>query len=257
MLKKSVLFGLMGVVLVGSFSVAATEEKSQATEDPRTAIIKALFDLGEGCKTVLDPKTKEIKGIFVIGTASITKSMRAADALKRARRDAMIDAQKEFSKYLNSSVMTSFNEQTQEVTLIEGSSSGEQSGSSTEQTAKLTENKELFNRVSQSVQSGMEKEGEKREDGTLIAVYSWEPAKCAALKKAAKTMGDTADESVRQSNRVQQSRDSGTAAADTPAEDNKSTQEAASGNADNNVASDKNAPVKNKTSVAPDVSGAF
>lgn len=250
MLKRNLLFFLTGVMLAGT-SLIATE----APENPRTQIIKQLFELGEGCKAVVDPQTKEIKGIFVIGSASISKSMRAADALKRARRDAMVDAQKAFSKYLNSSVNTSFDEKTQEISLIEGSSSGEEQGTSTERGARLTENKELFKSVSQSVQSGMEKEGEQRSDGTLVAVYSWEPAKCAALKKVAKTMGDTADAAVQQSNRVQQNQDRGTAASDNGSGNGK--EETKKDEATQRPAPASNAPVKDKTSVSPDVSGAF
>lgn len=256
MLKKSLFAGLMGVMLVSGMTSAKAEE-----ENSRAAVIKALFDLGEGCKSVLDPNTKEIKGIFVIGSAPISKSLSSGEALKKARRDAMVDAQKAFSKYLNSSVKTAFDEKTKEVKLIEGASAGDEQGVSTEKIAKLTENKELFKSVSQSVQSGMEKEGEKREAGMLTAVYSWEPFKCAALKQAAKTMGDTASESVKQANRIDKVRSEKIAAKDTSSsrDSQPSQNSSGSGTVQNpkNVGAGPNAPVSDKTSVAPNISNAF
>lgn len=253
MLKKSLLLGLMGTMLIGGAVPVVAQE-----DNPKAAVVKALFDLGEGCKAVLDPQTKEIKGIFVIGSAPISKSLSAGEALKKARRDAMVDAQKAFSKYLNSSVKTSFNETTQEVKLIEGASAGDEQGVSSEKIAKLTENKELFNSVSQSVQSGMEKEGEKREESMLVAVYSWEPSKCAALKKVAQTMGDTANESVKQANRVDKASEEKTAAKDTSDDKSaKGTSGSTTSQGTQNSGTGKNAPVSDKTSVAPDVSNAF
>ncbi|MGE4563841.1 MAG: hypothetical protein AB7F32_03145 [Victivallaceae bacterium] len=176
---KVLLGGLAAAVLAGGTPVFAAGEK-----DPKAEIIKQLFELGEGCKAVVDPATGELKAVYIVGSAPISRSLSAPEALRKARRDALLEVRKSFSDYLGSSVGASFDAKTREAKLVEGVASGQAAGTSTEKIARLSENQELFNTITESIQGGLEKEGERREEGGLIAVYSWEPAKCAALRKA-------------------------------------------------------------------------
>ncbi len=175
---KALLGGLAAAVMAGVTPVFAAGEK-----DPKAEIIKQLFDLGEGCKAVVDPATGELKVVYIVGSAPISRSLNAPEALRKARRDALLEVRKSFSDYLGSSVGASFDAKTREAKLVEGVASGEATGTSTEKIARLSENQELLNSITESIQGGLEKEGERREEGSLIAVYSWEPAKCVALRK--------------------------------------------------------------------------
>ncbi len=242
MWRKILLAGVMGAMFIGG----GIEAKA-AEDDPKAEIIKSLFELGEGCKAVLDPETNEIKGILVIGSADISRSLKYAEALRRARRDAQTAAQKVLSEYLNTSVKVQTDEATGFITITEGSVSGDGEGSSLERTTSLRQNTELFKSVSQSIQSGLEKEGEKREEGMLVAIYSWEPAKCAALKRAAQTMAGTA---VATSGTDAKTATGGNGADSQPNGDatEPKTERPAPG---------PNTPVGDKTSVAPNVSEFF
>lgn len=176
---KALLGGLAAALLSGVSPVFAAGEK-----DPKAEIIKQLFELGEGCKALTDPATGELKVLYIAGSAPISRSLNAPEALRKARRDALIEVRKSFSNYLGGSVSASFDAKTREAKLIEGVVSSAAAGTSTEKIARLSENQELFTNITESIQGGLEKEGERREEGGLVAIYSWEPAKCAALRKA-------------------------------------------------------------------------
>ena len=76
---KALLGGLAAAVMAGVTPVFAAGEK-----DPEAEIIKQLFDLGEGCKAVVDPATGELKVVYIVGSAPISRSLNAPEALRQA-----------------------------------------------------------------------------------------------------------------------------------------------------------------------------
>ena len=171
------------------------------------ARFQAMADLGPGVQNTKLNEAGEMVSFLVIGTGRIRKSMPKQLALKQARQDAAREARNETAKFFNTSVKWGENAGSEMVCKMTGSASGEDEGTSQEESTFVETNSEASKAAAEAALSGLRKVWAGYDsNGTYVEVWGWQYATVKALVNASKAMGKAARETVNQAKAVEGAR---------------------------------------------------
>lgn len=179
-------------------ALAITPLMGVAQDQDRNAKYQALANMADGvCQEKYDPNTGALISLMVVGTGQIHRSMSRQSAIKFAMREANRNARTELAKYFNSKVEIFENAAGEVVIKQKGSAAGDSDGASNEESSETKMDSHKSKQYSSAALSGLRlRWAGYSQNGMYVVIYSWSAKSSAAIKRAAKAMGDAARTSV-------------------------------------------------------------